>query len=67
MAAVSIMLKELALTYDVHPVHILKNEQSRRPYQKRISLERSRWLVDPPGPSGRPVNLAESGAILFIW
>jgi len=61
---VSIMMEELALTYDVHPVNILKNEQFTPAYQKLNINGKIPVLVDPQGPSGRPVTLAESGAIL---
>jgi GSH-dependent disulfide-bond oxidoreductase len=61
---VSIMLEELALTYDVHPINILNDEQFTPAYQKLNINGKIPVLVDPEGPSGRPLTLAESGAIL---
>jgi GST-like protein len=61
---VSIMMEELGLNYDVHPINILKDEQFTPAYQKLNINGKIPVLLDPDGPSGRPLTLAESGAIL---
>jgi GSH-dependent disulfide-bond oxidoreductase len=61
---VSIMMEELALNYDAHPINILQHEQFTPAFQKLNINGKIPVLVDPDGPGGRPLTLAESGAIL---
>jgi GSH-dependent disulfide-bond oxidoreductase len=62
---ISIMLEELDLRYEVHPVNIMKDEQFTPEF---LSLNRNNKIpviVDPAGPDGSPFALSESGAILI--
>ena len=61
---VSIMLEEIGLPYEPHVVDISK-EESRTP--EFLSLNpngKIPAIIDPNGPDGQPLGLAESGAIL---
>jgi GST-like protein len=62
---VSIMLEELGLPYQVHPVNIGQNEQFRPEYLDINPNGKIPSIVDPDGPDGRPISLMESGAILI--
>lgn len=60
-----IMLEELGLQYRLVPVNLGRGEQ-RNPEFVRISPNaKIPAIVDPRGPDGRTVTLAESGAILI--
>jgi len=58
---VSIMLEELGLPYNVHPVNIGKGEQFAREYVRINPNSKIPAIVDP---DGEPIALMESGAIL---
>lgn len=62
---VSIMLEELGLAYDVHPIDINKNEQFQPWFLKIAPNNRIPAIVDGDGPDGKPLALFESGAILI--
>lgn len=62
---VSIMLEELGLAYDVHPIDINKNEQFQPSFLKIAPNNRIPAIVDRDGPDGKPLSLFESGAILI--
>ncbi|MEK7820431.1 MAG: glutathione S-transferase N-terminal domain-containing protein, partial [Pseudomonadota bacterium] len=61
----SIMLEELGLAYDVHPIDINKNEQFQPWFLKIAPNNRIPAIVDRDGPDGKPLALFESGAILI--
>lgn len=62
---VSIMLEELGLAYEVHPIDINKNEQFQPWFLKIAPNNRIPAIVDRDGPDGKPLSLFESGAILI--
>ena len=61
---ISIMLEELGVPYDVHPINIGKGEQFAPAFLKISPNNRMPAIVDPNGPGGRPISIFESGAIL---
>jgi GST-like protein len=61
---VSIMLEECGLPYNVIPVNIARGEQFKPAFLKISPNNRMPAIVDPDGPSGRPIAIFESGAIL---
>ncbi len=61
---ISIMLEELGIPYEVHPVDIGKGEQFAPAFLKISPNNRMPAIVDPDGPGGRPISVFESGAIL---
>ena len=61
---VSIMLEECGLPYVVRPVDISKGEQFTAWFLAISPNNRMPAIVDPRGPSGRPISVFESGAIL---
>jgi GSH-dependent disulfide-bond oxidoreductase len=62
---VSIMLEELALPYNVHPVNVGKDDQFKPEFVAINPNSKIPAIVDPEGPDGRPVAMMESGAILI--
>ncbi len=60
---VPIMLEEIGLAYNVHPIHIGKNEQFDPAYLKIAPNNKIPAIIDTDGPDG-PLSLFESGAIL---
>jgi GST-like protein len=61
----SIMLEETGLPYEPHLVDIGKDE-SRTPEFLSLNLNgKIPAIIDPDGPDGTPLGLAESGAILI--
>ncbi len=62
---VSIMLEELSLPYNVHPVELGKREQHKPEFLAISPNNRIPAIVDPEGPDGEPLALFESGAILI--
>jgi GST-like protein len=61
---ISIMLEELGVPYETHPVNINKGEQFAPAFLKISPNNRIPAIVDPGGPGGRPITVFESGAIL---
>src|SRR5690242_14070652 len=61
---VSIMLEELELPYNVHPVNIGKDDQFKPEFIAINPNSKIPAIVDPEGPDGKPVAMMESGAIL---
>lgn len=61
----SIMLEEVGLDYDVHPIDISKGEQHQEHFLAVSPNNRIPAIVDPQGPNGEPMSLFESGAILI--
>jgi glutathione S-transferase len=61
---ISIMLEECGLPYDVKPVNINRGEQFNPEFLEISPNNRIPAIVDPDGPSGKPIAIFESGAIL---
>jgi len=61
---ISIMLEELGVPYEVHPIDIGKGAQFVPAFLKISPNNRIPAIVDPGGPGGRPISVFESGAIL---
>lgn len=61
---ISIMLEECGLPYNFIPVNISKGEQFKPDFLKISPNNRMPAIVDPEGPSGKPISIFESGAIL---
>lgn len=62
---VSIMLEELALAYNVHPIDIGKGDQFGADFVAISPNSKIPAIVDSEGPQGKPYPLFESGAILL--
>src|ERR1700744_3858101 len=62
---ISIMLEELGVPYEVHPVNISKGEQFAPAFLKISPNNRMPAIVDPDGPGGAPISIFESGAMLI--
>ncbi len=62
---VSIMLEELALAYNVHPIDIGKGDQFGAAFVAISPNSKIPAIVDSEGPEGKPYSLFESGAILL--
>jgi GST-like protein len=62
---VSIMLEELALPYNVHPIDIGKGDQYQPSFVAISPNSKIPAIVDPEGPGAKPYSLFESGAILL--
>lgn len=62
---VSIMLEEIGLLYEVHPVNLGTGEQFKAEYLAINPNNKIPAIVDTEGPSGQPLTLFESGAILI--
>jgi len=61
---VSIMLEETGLPYEAHLVNILKDESWTPEFLTLNPNGKIPAIIDPDGPSGAPLALFESGAIL---
>jgi len=62
---VHIMLEECGLEHRLTPVDIAKGEQLLEPFSSLGPNRKIPLMVDPQGPSGQPITLFESGAILI--
>ncbi|MBL4615665.1 MAG: glutathione S-transferase family protein [Magnetovibrio sp.] len=62
---VSIMLEELGLSYNVHPINILEDDQFAPDFLKISPNNKIPAIVDSDGPDEEPFSLFESGAILI--
>jgi len=62
---VSIMLEEVELPYEVHPVELGKGDQFKPEFRAINPNSKIPAIVDTDGPGGRPFTLFESGAILM--
>ena len=61
----SIMLEELGVPYEVHPVDINAGAQFDPEFLKISPNNRIPAIVDTEGPDGKPLSVFESGAILI--
>jgi GST-like protein len=59
------MLEETGLPYRVHPIDIGKGDQFDPEFLKISPNNKMPAMVDTDGPDGKPLALAESGAMLF--
>jgi GST-like protein len=62
---VSIMLEEVELPYEVHPINLSQNDQMKPEYLAINPNNKIPTIVDSDGPGGQPFKLFESGAILM--
>ncbi|MGQ0545017.1 MAG: glutathione binding-like protein [Betaproteobacteria bacterium] len=62
---IHIMLEETGLAYHVHPVDIGAAEQFKPEFLKISPNNKIPAMIDTEGPGGKPLALAESGAMLF--
>ena len=62
---VSIMLEEVELPYEVHPINIGQGDQLKPEYLAINPNNKIPAIIDTDGPSGKPLKLFESGAILL--
>jgi GSH-dependent disulfide-bond oxidoreductase len=62
---VSIMLEETGLPYEPHRVSFDTQDQSSTEFKSLNPNGKIPAIIDPDGPSGRPLPLFESGAILL--
>jgi GST-like protein len=62
---IHIMLEETGLPYRVHPIDIGKGDQFDPEFLKISPNNKMPAMVDTDGPDGKPLVLAESGAMLF--
>lgn len=61
----SIMLEEVGLDYEVHPINILKGDQFDPDFVAISPNNRIPAIIDREGPEGVPYPVFESGAILM--
>ncbi|HEU4654315.1 MAG TPA: glutathione binding-like protein [Steroidobacteraceae bacterium] len=61
----SIMLEEIGLPYEAHFVSFDTNDQKSAEFLSLNPNGKIPAILDPNGPSGRPLSLFESGAILI--
>jgi GST-like protein len=61
----SVALAEAGLEHRVHKVDLTKGEQKKPEFLKMNPAGQIPVLVDPDGPGGKPLTLAQSGAILL--
>jgi GST-like protein len=62
---VSIMLEETGLAYEPHLVDFASNDQLTPEFISLSANNKIPAIIDPNGPGGQPLGLAESGAILI--
>ena len=62
---VSIMLEEIGMPYEVHPINIGHGDQFKREYLAINPNNKIPSIIDTEGPGGKPFTLFESGAILI--
>jgi GST-like protein len=61
----SIMVEELGIPYEVHPVDLGKGEQFSPGFTRINPNQKIPAIVDTEGPGGQPIAVFESGAILI--
>ncbi len=62
---VTILCEEAGVPYRIIPTNILEREQFTAEYGRINRFRKVPAIVDPSGPDGRPVAIAESAAILL--
>jgi GSH-dependent disulfide-bond oxidoreductase len=61
----SIMLEEIGMPYEVHPINIGQGDQFKPEYLAINPNNKIPSIIDPDGPGGKSFTLFESGAILM--
>ena len=61
----SIMLEEIGMPYELHPINIGQGDQMKPEYLAINPNNKIPSIIDPDGPGGKPFTLFESGAILM--
>jgi len=61
----SIMLEEIGMPHEVHPINIGQGDQFKSEYLAINPNNKIPSIIDPDGPGGKPFTLFESGAILM--
>ncbi len=61
----SIMLEEIGMPYNVHPINLRENAQRTPEFLKINPNGRIPAIIDTDGPGGKPITIFESGAILI--
>jgi GSH-dependent disulfide-bond oxidoreductase len=62
---ISIMLEEIGMPYNVHPVNLRHNEQKTPEFLAINPNGRIPAIIDTDGPGGKPLTIFESGTILI--
>jgi len=62
---VSIALEELGLPYEAHTIDFGKNDQTTPEFLSLSPNGKIPAIIDPRGPSGKPIGMFESNAILI--
>ena len=62
---VSIMLEEIGMPYEVHPINIGQGDQFKPEYLAMNPNNKIPSIIDTDGPGGKPYTVFESGAILM--
>jgi GST-like protein len=62
---ISIMLEEVGMPYEVHPVNLSKGEQLKPEFLAISPNNKIPAIIDRDGPGKKPYSLFESGAILM--
>jgi GST-like protein len=62
---VSIMVEEVGIPYEVHPINLSEGDQHKPAYLAINPNNKIPAIVDTEGPGGKPLTLFESGAILM--
>jgi GST-like protein len=62
---VSIMLEEIGLSYNLHPINIGQGDQFKPDYIAINPNSKIPAIIDTEGPGGKPLSIFESGAILI--
>jgi GST-like protein len=61
---ITIMLEELGVPYNVHPISIGRGDQFKPEFLAISPNNKIPAIIDPEGPDGAPISVFESGAIL---
>jgi len=62
---ISVALEEMGLDYTVTVVNITKDDQFKPEFLSISPNNKIPAIIDPDGPSGKPISVFESGAILL--
>jgi len=62
---VSVMLEEIGLPYNVHPINIGQGDQFKPDFVAINPNSKIPAIIDTEGPGGRAIRIFESGAILI--
>ncbi len=62
---VSVMLEEIGLSYNLHPINIGQGDQFKPDFVAINPNSKIPAIIDTEGPGGKPISIFESGAILL--